>query len=55
MDAQGSCEPSHRRYSKKAFSERGLESPIATKAVADAVAKKMAIEWIVLQFPSAAD
>lgn len=29
--------------------------PLSTKDAADAVAKKMAIEWIDAQFPSAAD
>ena len=29
--------------------------PLPTKDAADAVAKKMAIEWIDLQFPSAGD
>lgn len=32
-----------------------LHHPLPTKDAADAVAKKLAIEWIDLQFPSAAD
>jgi hypothetical protein len=31
------------------------QEPLSTKEAADAVAKKLAIEWIDLQFPSAAD
>ncbi len=32
-----------------------LDHPLPTKDAADTVAKKMAIEWIDSQFPSAAD